>query len=495
MISHPKPDREYRLHLLFIVKEIDNEPQGILLISSVLKQAGHQVSLVVATEEDPVEAAQRLKPDVVAYTVYTGPHTWYLELNQRIRAQLPGVFSVFGGPHPTFFPELIEREGVDGICIGEGEYATLDLMNSLQRNGDGITLPNPVIPNWWFKIDGEIVRNPLRPLLTGEELDALPFSDRELLYDAHGQSRRTKIKPIITGRGCPYDCAFCFNKAYSDLYGGQGRRFRRRSPGNVLRELQEVTSQHDVRFILFMDDTFILQDKWLQEFMTRYKEEIDLPFWCQVRANLVTEEKIALFRKAGCVSVSFGIEAGNDRLRNAVLNRNMSREEILGASELLRRYGIAFSTNNMLGLPTGNLENDFETLELNAQCRPAYANVFLFQPYPKTALGEWAYEHGWMMGTFDDLSGSVSNDTVINFGSEAEKQQIENLQKLFALGVELPWSVPIIRRLIRLPSNRLFWLVYKVWKGWAIKNRLFPFRMTPQEYLESALYYMRIKSQ
>ena len=488
------------MHLLFIVKEIDNEPQGILLISSVLKQAGHQVSLVVATEQDPVEAALRLRPDVLGYTVYTGPHTWYLELNQRIRAQLPGVFSIFGGPHPTFFPEMIERDGVDGLCLGEGEYATLDLMNALRRNGDGVTLPDPAIPNWWFKLNGEIVRNGLRPLLTGEELDALPFSDRELLYAANDQSRRTKIKPFITGRGCPYDCAFCFNKAYSDLYGGYGRRFRRRSPDNVLRELKEVTSRHDVRFVLFMDDTFILQDRWLTEFMTRYKSEITragqpLPFWCQVRANLVTDEKIALFKEAGCVSVSFGLEAGNDRLRNVVLNRNMSREEILGAAEILRRHGITFMTNNMLGLPTGNLETDYETLELNAQCRPAYANVFLFQPYPKTALGEWAYEHGWMMGSFDDLSGSVSDDTVIKFGSDAEKRQIENLQKLFALGVEFPWLRPVIRRLIRLPSNQLYWLVYKLWKGWAIKNRMFPFKMTPREYLDSALYYMRIRSQ
>jgi anaerobic magnesium-protoporphyrin IX monomethyl ester cyclase len=483
------------VHLLFIVKEIDNEPKGILLISSVLKQAGHQVSLVVATEEDPVRAALRLQPDVLAYTVYTGPHTWYIELNQRIRAQLPGVFSIFGGPHPTFFPEMIEREGVDGLCIGEGEFATLELMNSLERNGNGVQLADPAIANWWFKIDGEIVRNPLRPLLTGEELDALPLPDRDLLYAAHEQSRRTKIKPVITGRGCPYDCAFCFNKAYSDLYEGRGRRFRRRSVDGVLRELKEVTSRYDVRFILFMDDTFILQDRWLKEFMPRYKAEIGLPFWCQVRANLVTDEKIALFKDAGCVSVSFGIEAGNDHLRNVVLNRNMSRDEILGAADILRRHGIAFMTNNMLGLPTGGLETDFETLELNAQCRPAYANVFLYQPYPKTALGEWAHEHGWMVGSFDDLSGSVSNDTVIKFGSQAERQQIENLQKLFALGVEFPWLLSIIRRLLRLPSNRLFWLTYKTWKGWAIKSRMFPFKMTPREYLDSALYYMRIKSQ
>jgi radical SAM superfamily enzyme YgiQ (UPF0313 family) len=298
---------------------------------------------------------------------------------------------------------------VDGICLGEGEYATLDLMNALERDGDGIRLSNPAIANWWFKLNGEVVRNPLRPLLTGEELDDLPFSDRELLYAAHKQSRRTKIKPFITGRGCPYDCAFCFNKAYSELYGGRGRRFRRRSPDNVLREIREVVAKHDVRFVLFMDDTFILQDRWLQEFMSRYQDEVSLPFWCQVRANLVTDDKIALFKKAGCVSVSFGLEAGNDRLRNAILGRNMSREEILGAAEILRRHDITFMTNNMLGLPTGTLETDFETLDLNIQCRPAYANVFLFQPYPKTELGEWAYEHGWMMGTFDDLSGSVSD--------------------------------------------------------------------------------------
>jgi len=354
---------------------------------------------------------------------------------------------------------------------------------------------NPAIPNWWFRVSGEVVRNPLRPLLNDEELSALPFADRELLYAAHAQSRRTKIKPFITGRGCPYDCAFCFNKAYSDLYGGQGRRFRRRSVDNVLRELKEVTSRHDVRFVLFMDDTFILQDAWLNEFMSRYKVEIGLPFWCQVRANLVTEEKVALFKDAGCVSVSFGLEAGNDRLRNVILNRNMSREQILKAADILRRQGIAFMTNNMLGLPTGGLDTDLETLDLNIRCRPAYANVFLFQPYPKTALGEWAAAQGLMSGTFDDLSGSVSDDTVIVFGSEAERRQIENLQKLFALAVEFPWLIPLIRRLLRLPPNRFFWLIYKLWKGWAIKIRIFPFKMRPREYLDSALYYMRIKSQ
>ena len=478
------------MHLLFIIKEIDNEPHGIMHISALLKQEGHQTSLAVATEEDPVEAALRLKPDVVGYTVYTGTQNYYLDLNRQIKAQLPGAFSLFGGPHPTFFPEMIEHEGVDGICVGEGEYATLDLLNALQADAE-IT----GIPNWHFKFNGEIVRNPVRPLLTSEQLDELPFPDRDLLYNVHPASRRNKIRPFITGRGCPYSCTYCFNKAYRDLYRGLGKTMRRRSVEDVIREIKAVRRRYSLEFITFMDDTFILNRGWLQDFAVRYKAEVGLPFWCQVRADLVTDEMMALFKDAGCVSVSFGLEAGNDRLRNAILKRNMSRQQILEASRIFRQHGIAFMTNNMLGLPTGSLETDFETLDLNVQCRPSYANVFLFQPYPKTELGELACQGGWMIGSFDDLSGSVSDDTIIRFGSESEKRQIENLQKLFALAVEFPSLVPLVKLLIKLPRNKLFWFVYKIWKGYAIKRRMFPFRLTPREYVSAAWQYMRIRSQ
>jgi len=380
------------VHLLFIIKEIDNEPHGIMHISALLKQEGHRTSLAVATVDDPIEVALRLKPDVVGYTVYTGTQNYYLDLNCQIKAQLPGVFSIFGGPHPTFFPEMIEHGGVDGICIGEGEHATLDLLNALQTGSEISD-----IPNWHFNLNGEIVRNPVRPLLTSAQLDELPFPDRDLLYDVHPASRRNKIRPFITGRGCPYSCTYCFNKAYRELYQGLGKAIRRRSVGDVIREIKAVRKRYPLEFITFMDDTFVLNRQWLQEFAIRYKAGVGLPFWCQVRADLVTDEMMALFKDAGCVSVSFGLEAGNDRLRNAILKRDMSREQILEASRIFRRHGIAFMTNNMLGLPTGSLGTDFETLELNVQCRPSYANVFLFQPYPKTELASGlSGRAGWL---------------------------------------------------------------------------------------------------
>jgi radical SAM superfamily enzyme YgiQ (UPF0313 family) len=478
------------VHLLFIFKEIDNEPHGVLHISSYVKRlGGHRTSMVVATEEDPLEAAQRLKPDVVAYSLYSGSQRYYLEINRQIKAALPRVFSLFGGYHPTYYPQMVEEPGVDAICLGEGEAATLDLLNALQRGE-----PIERIPNLHFNFGGRIVRNPVRPMES--DLDRLPFADRELLYQAYPQAAESKIKPFIAGRGCPYDCSFCFNRAFYELYGS-GRKVRWRSPDEVIREIVQVRSRYPLSFLLFMDDTFVLNPKWLAEFSAKYKAHVGLPFWCQVRADLVVKkpETVKMLADAGCASVSFGLETANDRLRNSILSRNMSKEEIVQASRILREHGIAVMTNNMLGLPTGSLEADLETLELNIRCKPSYANVFLFQPYPGTELGRMAYENGWTMGSPDKLPGSHTRTTIVKFGSESEKRQIENLQKLFAVTVEFPRLLPLTRLLIKLPANRLYWLIYKLWKGWAIKRRMFPYRLTPKEYAREALRYMHITSQ
>ena len=204
-------------------------------------------------------------------------------------------------------------------------------------------------------MDGQVHRNAPRPLLTEAELDALPFPDRELLYDAHPASPRTRIRPIITGRGCPYDCSFCFNKAYADLYAGGKRAAPAQPRARAGRDQAPCGMATGSTSSPSWTTPSSLNRKWLREFLPAYAQEIGIPWWCQVRANLVNEDDGTLLKEGGCVSVSFGVEAGNDRLRNEILNRRMSREQILRASELLRQNGIAFSTNNMLGLPTGGL--------------------------------------------------------------------------------------------------------------------------------------------
>jgi len=471
------------MRILFAIKQIDYEPQGILHLSSVLKAAGHEVALTVASDEDPVRFAVRFDPHVIAYSVTTGSQGYYLTLNRRIKERLE-VFSVFGGPHATFFPEVIEEEGVDGVCCGEGEEAFLELVNALEQS-----TPVTGIANWWIKANGRIYRNPVRPLIA--DLDTLPLPDRRLVYEKDPFTRRSRIKHFITGRGCPYSCAYCYNEGFHTLYRGKGPLVRRRSVDNVLEELRWVKADYPLEFVVFLDDTFIWPPDWVEEFCRKYPHAIGLPFFCNVRPNLVTRELMQRLRRAGCVSVGMGIETADDRLRHELLKRHISREQIIIAASQAREEGINLITTNMLGLPTGSLEADFATLELNIACRPGYANAFLYQPYPRTALGDFTREQGLMEGSLDDISPSAWDRSILCFRSPAEKRQVENLNRLFAIAVEWPRLLPLVRWLIRLPRNPLFWLAYKLWKGYAIKKRIHPYHPSLIEYAETIQRFLR----
>lgn len=472
------------MRILFVEKQIDYEPLGLLYLSSVLRQAGHEVRLAVDSDEDPVAIARAWQPDVLGYSVYTGSQTYYRDLNLRIREVVDAV-SVFGGPHPTYFPELVTEPGIDAVCRGEGEEAILDLVEALEAGR-----PLSSIENWWFKDgSGAIERNPVRP--AQQDLDRLPFPDRELLFEKDDYSRQVGIKHFITSRGCPYDCSYCFNHALAELYRGQGRRLRQMSVERVVEEVKGVQTLYPLQFVVFLDDLFIVYADWLRKLAEEFPRQVGLPFFCNVRANLVTPEKVALLKEAGCASVGMGLETGNAALRNQILNRNLSDEQIVEASRLIREAGIQLLTTNMLGLPGGTLQLDFETLALNHACRPAYANAFLYQPYPRTELGEYAREGGHVEGSVDDIDPSAWERSVLRFSSAAEKRQIENFNKLFALAVEWPWLVGLVRRLIKLPPNGAFRLAYKLWKGYAVKNRIHPYKPSPQEFVQAVRRFMR----
>ncbi len=471
------------MRVLFVEKQIDYEPLGLLYLASALRQAGHEVRLTIASQEDPASAAQVWQPHVVGYSVYTGSQAYYRDLNLRIKDAVEAI-SVFGGPHPTYFPEFIEEPGVDAVCIGEGEGAIIDLVQALEKGQ-----PLTGIENWWFKqADGEVERNPVRA--AEDDLDAIAFPNRELLFEADEFTRQSGIKHFITSRGCPYDCTYCFNHALAEIYRGKGKRLRQMSVDKVVEEVRWVQERYPMQFVVFLDDLFIVYDRWLEELAARFPREIGLPFFCNVRANLVTPKKIDLLKEAGCVSVGMGLETGDPELRNEILKRNMTDEQIIDASRLIRGAGIELLTTNMLGLPGGSLELDMRTLALNHACKPAYANAFLYQPYPRTELGDYARNGGYVEGALDDIDPSAWERSVLRFSTPEEKRQIQNLNKLFALAVEWPRVAGLVRWLIKLPPNPIFRLAYKLWKGYAIKNRIHPYRPSLREFVQTVRRFM-----
>jgi radical SAM superfamily enzyme YgiQ (UPF0313 family) len=477
--------------ILIVEKQIDYEPQGIMSMSAVLKEAGHEVELAICNQEDPLILAKKFKPDIVGYSMMTGSQRFYFKLNRRLKEELNGQapFSVFGGPHPTFFPDMIHEEGVDGVCVGEGEGAMVDLANTLDQ-GD----LNPSIPNWWFKLDGEIVKNPVRPLI--RNLGDLPLADYGLIYDRHAPTRNNPIKHFMASRGCPYNCTYCFNHAWYEIYTREKRGYQY-SVDHVIREVNAVREKYPLEQVVFLDDLFIICVDWLVEFAVRFPKDVGLPFFANVRSNLITPETVELLKKAGANTVSMGIEAGNDRLRNGLLRRKMNRETIVEAGRMLHEAGINLTATNILALPTATLEDDIETMRLNAEAKVKYAHAFLFQPYPATELGEFTKKNGHMAGSFEDI-GAIAWDSSILIRPEEEKDQMENLQRWFAIGVEFPWLEPVIRMLAKAPRNQfidaIYWWVHKLWKGWAITRRVHPIKITPKVIWSNAKHFLQMEA-
>jgi radical SAM superfamily enzyme YgiQ (UPF0313 family) len=294
------------------------------------------------------------------------------------------------------------------------------------------------------------------------DLDNVPFADRELIskYRAYRKFHR---RYILTGRGCPYNCSYCFNHSYNRLCRGKGKTIRKRSIKNVIEELKLIKKNNAPKRFIFVDDTFILDRKWTLDFCRAYKDEVKLPFIAYLRVNLVDEELVRALKDAGCITVLYAVESGNEHIRNDILKRNISEKQIIEASRLFRKYKLKTYVQNMVGLPDETLEQAFETLALNVKCRPSYAWVSIFQPYPKTELCEYSKKKGYYNGDVDSFEESYYNKSVMRM---KDIKKIERLHHLFSIGVAFPFLIPIIKMLIRLPLNPLYLALWQIHRAW-----------------------------
>ena len=430
--------------ILFITKPFFIEPLGIMYLSGSLKAAGHETSWIT-TESNLQEEVGSINPDIICYSIMTGDQDLFDGINKNLKSKFK-FLSVAGGPHTTFFPECIQSSSFDAITRGESESSIVELANKF-TSGSYYD-----VPGFWFKEGDAVHKNPLGQLI--DNLDSLPFPDRSLIYDADESQRVNPIKHFIAGRGCPYACTYCFNHSYNRLYAGKGNPIRLRSVRNFLDEIKETVSKYPTKFVYFQDDTFILNKAWVREFSEAYAKEVKMPFHCHIRANLVEEETIRLLKDAGCFSVHIAVESGNERLRNEVLKRNMSSGHIYKACELLHKYGIKFMLQNILGLPTGTLEDDFETLRMNIRCRPTYAWASIFQPYPGTDLAKLSLEMNLVSERdLDNIQSSFFERSILGI---PHKKEIEYLQKMFALTVENPeiYDSGLLDAVIKLPDTQ-----------------------------------------
>jgi len=465
------------MKILFATQDVDfYTPLGLMQISAMAKQRGDETYLTVLSREDILDKIKKIKPDIVAYSCTTGEHKYYANINKKIKSYSRNIFTIAGGPHATFFPEFIEQTDLDAICIGEGEYPFQELLERLERGKDISGLENIIVKGG--KLNG------LKPLI--QNLDALPFPDRELFYRSNKSGKeQPTVMNFMTSRGCPYNCTYCFNHSFNKTYHGQ-RPIRKHSVDYAINEILDTKEKFNFKFIRFMDDIFVFkEDDWFKEFCTRYPKEVGLPFYVHSRFDLITPTIVDSLKNAGCKAIHMSIESTNPKIRKEILKRNMSDAEIIKGAKYCQDKKIPIVVNTMLGLPTSTLKDDINAVDFSIKAGVPIPEFPIYQPYPRTDLGELCVKNKWFDGDMSkiDMYG-FTHRSILSCFTEREKNAQVNISLLGPLVVRHPSLRNIvINHLIYLPTNKLFNQIYTIEKMMVYPSKVYKLKYSLKERL------------
>jgi uncharacterized radical SAM superfamily protein len=256
----------------------------------------------------------------------------------------------------------------------------------------------------------------------------------------------------MCSRGCPFHCSYCINTKLNELHNGKGKPVRYRSIENIITEIKGVASKYPrMKQVEFHDDTFTLRKEWLKEFCRAYKSEIGLPFACNVRPGTIDNEIPLLLKEANCTEVRIGIEAGNDFIRNKILKRNLSKENIIKDFKKFKDIGIRTWAFNMIGIPYETVSMIEETISLNKQVKADFAQVSIFVPYPGTETMRICEENGWL--TDRTTETYFQNESPIDQPT-LTVQQVAYYNRIFRWKVMYPKILPLIDLLCRIPIGK-----------------------------------------
>ncbi|RLI82686.1 B12-binding domain-containing radical SAM protein [Archaeoglobales archaeon] len=369
---------------------IATPPLGLGYLASTLRERGFKVRIIDDLVErlEFSELIDRIKDAlIVGITSTTPTFNSALKYACSIKKRLPDVFIILGGVHATFMPHrVIKSECVDAVCVGEGEYTLAEVAErmSSERSLKGVK-------GLIYKENGMVFNNGKREFI--EDLDALPFPAFDLMplekYTVLGH--KLEQFPMITSRGCPFGCRYCSSSLFL------GRKFRARSPKNVVDEIEWLLNDFGARHIAFGDDTFTLNRKRVIEICNEIIErKLDVNWSCSSRVDTISPEMLERMKMAGCVAIYYGVESASSEILKYYRKR-IDLEKVKRAVKLTKKAGIETICSFIIGSPFERREDIKKTLKFAIKLNPDYAQFSVLTPYPGTEIYYEAKEKGLLL--------------------------------------------------------------------------------------------------
>lgn len=422
------------MKILFLLPHIScltgNMPYGIGLLTAVLRSAGHKVGLFDTSfyfdeypypslgqgkikemvpektyshesEEEREKAiisnylkcrdksisafnkkVEDFRPDIIALSALTPD----FERGMRHYRGLPEPRPVLiiGGVHAIVKSEkVLENPEVKAVCIGDGVTSILPLVEAVAQKEDWDNIPNII-----YRKNNELVKT--HRICMDMEKEPLPdFSDFDdshykFIYRAENY-RRLRIE---ASRGCPYSCHFCSSEVIRKSFAGNDwSKVLRRSPGKAIEHIRKLVGLHNVNFVSLTDENFFGAPKeWVEKFANLYEKEINLPFMIMTNARMVTESNAKLLKQMNCVSISIGLESGNEEYRKNILNKRETDADLIRASKLAEKYNIRCQMLLMIGLPEQTRAIIDDTIKLLRKMPNVAVGVNYYDPVPGSKI-------------------------------------------------------------------------------------------------------------
>ncbi|MBD3413924.1 MAG: radical SAM protein [Candidatus Aminicenantes bacterium] len=366
-------------------------PWGLLYVGSSIAARGYSVKivdeLIHPDWRNLILAEMKKKTLLIGISSMTGKQIKYgLNLSAFVKehSKIPVVW---GGIHPSIFPEqTLMHKNIDYIVKGEGEETIIELIESLEDKRELET-----IRGLGYKNNNNAVVNPDRFFT---KLDDLPELDYSLINVDRYVGKRfgsQRSFELCTSRGCPHQCAFCYNANYNKC------KWRSMSVDRIMDSLHELIDQYEIDGLTWREDNFFVDEKRVKEIAERIiEEDINIRWHADCRIDDVyryDDAFIKLLKKSGCHTLTLGAESGSNRILKKI-KKGITRDQITLVKNKLNRYEIYQNYHFMMGLPDESDKDIQKTVDLMYQlmsknkffgkiCGPS-----LYTPYPGTALYE-----------------------------------------------------------------------------------------------------------
>ncbi len=329
-----------------------------------------------------MSSVKSFKPDVCGFSLYTGGLLHQYGTIKKIKELFRDCLIIVGGPHASALPErtMQECEDIDFLIHGEGEITVGKLIDALKSSK-----PPYEIDGICYRRDGKIIKNKSRELIAS--LDDIPFPAYDLIFDNsykyHNRRMQTgnKVAAIITSRGCPWKCSFCYKAIF-------GSRYRRRSPQNVVEEIKILIGKYGVDDIMFVDDLFAVNEQWLREFCDELESNnVNICWKCLGRVDTLSVDNMRMMKEHGCYGIEFGVESGNEAVLQDI-NKKITLSRIKKTFREAKEEGLLTNAFLIFGNRLDTHETILQTMRLVKDIRPDFCGFAVLLPFPGTEVYE-----------------------------------------------------------------------------------------------------------